>query len=400
MSDLSVAQPITAYSALAAAQFQVELFDTLQAAEAIWRSLEARAVLTPYQGYDWITALLAAGAEQNSRVAVVVIRQAGHVVALLPLGLRKRRGLLEAHVLGTGQSNADWLMAEPGFAPNKADLHRIFALVGQAIGGVDLLSLSNLPRSWNGHANPLLVFDHALAPSNLYTATIGPTPAPYIDHRLSAKRRSNINRGRRRLVEQHGEVRLVRVRDEAMLARVHAAFIEQRGARFAEMGIPNMFAEKPFYKLFGDLTRSGFAHDHPTLCLHALLAGDEIVATSWGLHGGTHYSQYINSTTSGPAARYSLMGILIAELMDALTVIGVLTFDMGLGDFEYKTEWTEAQPVFNAQIALSFKGRVAARAKARLQAGKRLIKQTPALWNAAQWTRKKIFDLRAKRPKL
>jgi CelD/BcsL family acetyltransferase involved in cellulose biosynthesis len=73
---------------------------------------------------------------------------------------------------------------------------------------------------------------------------------------------------------------------------------------------------------------------------------------------------------------------------------------MGLGDFEYKTEWTEAQPVFNAQIALSFKGRVAARAKARLQAGKRLIKQTPALWKAAQWTRKKIFDLRAKRPKL
>ena len=44
------------------------------------------------------------------------------------------------------------------------------------------------------------------------------------------------------------------------------------------------------------------------------------------------------------------MGILIAELMDALTVTGVTTFDMGLGDFDYKTEWTEAEPVFNSLI--------------------------------------------------
>ncbi|WP_108396678.1 GNAT family N-acetyltransferase [Devosia submarina] len=394
MSDVSEIQPRSVSPALAAAPLGVEIFDTLQGAEAIWRSLEERAVATPYQRFDWINALLAAGAEKNSRVLVAVITRNERPVALLPLGLRKHRGLTEAHMLGAEQSNADWLIAEPGFSPSKAELHRIFALVSQAAGGIDLLSLSNLPQTWQGHDNPLLVLDHAPAPSNLYTAVIGPTPVPYIDHRLSTKRRSNINRGRRRLAEQHGEVRMVHVRDDQMLAQVHQAFLDQRGARFAEMGISNMFAQAPFYQLFRDLTRAGFGSERPTLCLHALYAGDEIVATSWGLQSSTHYSQYINSTTSGAAARYSLMGILISELMDALTVQGITTFDMGLGDFDYKTEWTKSEPVFNSVLPLTLKGRIAARARTQLSAGKRLIKQTPALWQTAQHIRRALFKLR------
>jgi CelD/BcsL family acetyltransferase involved in cellulose biosynthesis len=397
MSDVSTAPLLSAAPAQATRLFDVEVFATLEAAEPVWRALEERAVLTPYQRFDWIKALLAAGAEEGSQIAVAVIRQGGHPVGLLPLAVVKRGGLTRAHMLGVHQSNADWLLVEPGFQPGRGELLEIFGQISKELGGIDLLSFSNLPRAWQGHRNPLLVLDHAPAPSNFYTAVIGPTPVPYIDHRLSAKRRSNINRGRRRLVEQHGEVRLVHVQDRDMLVHVHEAFLEQRGMRFAEMGIPNMFAEKPFFRLFRDLAEASFGKADPTLCLHALYTGDEIVATSWGLQSGTHYSQYINSTTSGPAARYSLMGILIAELMDALTMEGITTFDMGLGDFDYKTEWTEAEPVFNSLVSLSLKGRIAARAMAARNAGKRFIKQTPALWQAAQWVRLQNQRLRDRR---
>ena len=37
-----------------------DLFETLAAAEPVWRALEARDVFTPYQRFDWIAALLAA----------------------------------------------------------------------------------------------------------------------------------------------------------------------------------------------------------------------------------------------------------------------------------------------------------------------------------------------------
>lgn len=394
MSDLSATQDRTVSATGVKARYDVAIHRDLASVEAIWRSLEQRCVLTPYQRYDWVAALVAADAEAGSELAIAVIRTGTHALGLLPLALVRSGGLTRAHLLGVKQSNSDWLIAEPGFQPGAEALRDIFRAVSQAVGGIDLLSLSNLPSTWQGHANPLLVLPHAPAASNLYTATIGPTPVPYIEHRLNTKRRSNIKRGMRRLAEQHGEVRLVHVQDATMLERVHQAFLDQRGARFAEMGVDNIFARAPFLDLFRDLTAASFGKHRPALCLHALMAGDEIVATSWGLQSGDHYSQYINSTTAGPAARYSLMGILVAELMDALTVTGITTFDMGLGDFEYKVEWTEPEPVYNSLVPLTLKGRMASATVGWRDAGKRVIKQTPALWRIAQWIRLRLFQLR------
>lgn len=394
MSDLPATHQTTADPIAVATRFDVAVHRELDSVEAIWRSLEQRGTLTPYQRFDWIAALIAAGAEDAGRIAIAVIRRDTRIVGLLPLRLVRRGGLVRAHILGSKQSNADWLVSEEGFAPTATELQTIFTRVSLAVGGIDLLALSNLPRRWQDKPNPLLALDHAPAASNLYTATIGPTPVPYIEHRLSTKRRSNIKRGMRRLAEQHGAVRLVHVRDAETLDRVHAAFLEQRGARFDEMGVDNIFAKPPFPALFRDLAIASFDSERPALCLHALYAGEDIVATSWGLQSGTHYSQYINSTSAGPAARYSLMGILVAELMDALTTSGITTFDMGLGDFEYKVEWTEPQPVFNSLVPLTLKGRLAATAMAGRDAGKRLIKQTPILWRAAQWVRRAMFQLR------
>lgn len=397
MSDLPVTHETSIDQVAVAARFDIAVHRDLASVEDVWRSLEKRGTLTPYQRFDWIAALVAAGAEDPKRIAVAVITRDGTVAGLLPLRLVRQGGLVRAHILGSKQSNADWLLAETGFAPTAAQLKDIFTRISIAVGGIDLLSLSNLPASWQGRANPLLALDHAPAASNLYTATIGPTPVPYIEHRLNTKRRSNIKRGMRRLEELHGAVRLVAVRDATMLAAVQDAFIAQRGARFDAMGVDNIFARPPFVELFRELTLASVDSARPALSLHALFAGEEIVATSWGLQAGTHYSQYINSTSAGPAAKYSLMGILVAELMDALTTTGITTFDMGLGDFDYKVEWTEPQPVYNSLVALTLKGQLAAALMAWRDAGKRAIKQTPALWRLAQAVRRTLFQLRAGR---
>ena len=129
------------------------------------------------------------------------------------------------------------------------------------------------------------------------------------------------------------------------------------------------------------------------MCLHALYAGDTVVATCWGAMAGNPYSQYINSTASGPAAKYSLTAVMIAELMDELNREGITTFDMGLGDFDYKIEWTEPQLVFHSIVPLTARGRLGAVAIAGRAALKRLIKQTPALWQAARWLRLQLRRL-------
>lgn len=380
----------TATSALPALDFV--LFDSLAAAQGEWRALEARAVLTPYQRYDWLKALIASGLETGDGIVIVVIRSAGIGVALLPLVVERRFGIASARILGTVQSNCDWLVTVPEFAPDAASLRTLFGLIGQQVG-IDLLTLLDQPATWQGKTNAVLALGQSPAASNLYVATIGPTPVPYIEHRLATKRRSNIKRGARRLEELYGPVRVVRVNDVAMLDAVHAAFLTQRGARFEEMGVRNIFADPAFVRFFRQLAIEGFNTPRPTLTLHALYAGEEILATCWGAMAGDHYSQYINSTASGPAAKYSLMAVLIAEVMDDLTQSGILTFDMGLGDFEYKIEWTEPQPVFHSVIALTAKGRIAAWGLEQQAALKRLIKQTPAFWNTAKWLRRHLLRL-------
>ena len=85
--------------------------------------------------------------------------------------------------------------------------------------------------------------------------------------------------------------------------------------------------------------------------------------------------------------------ILIGMVMDDLTQAGIVTMDMGLGDFPYKLEWAEREPVFHSTIALTRRGRLAAAVSERQSAIKRQIKQTPWLWDRARRLRQFLFGL-------
>jgi CelD/BcsL family acetyltransferase involved in cellulose biosynthesis len=364
----------------------LKVFDSLAGAEPSWRLLEAHAVLTPYQRFDWIDALVAAGGETDGRIAIIVVFHKGRPVGLLPLIVEKRFGIGCARLLGSHLTNSDWMILDPAIAPmlDRRALTALLAEAGAGAGGFDLVEFSYLPALWQGVANPLLNLPHELAPNNLYYAIIGPTPAPYIDHRIGQKRRANIRRGARRLEEMFGKLELRRVNDAAELDKVHRAFLAQRAERFDQMAVKNIFAEDYFVKFFKSLATRSFNASRPALSFHALYAGDEIVATCCGAFAGNHYSQYINSTASGPAAKYSLIGVLMGELCDELNAAGVVSTDMGIGDFDYKTEWTEPQVLYDSIIPVTARARLLAPLLVSARKAKRIIKQDKRLWALAQ----------------
>jgi len=314
--------------------------------------------------------------------------------ALLPIMVLGRHGVARGHLIGTEISNCDWVPMRSGFALCPELVERMLEAIRQAIGGLDLMSFYNLPARWQGLDNPLLGPQCDPSPNNIYLAEIAASDEPFIDVHLSGKKRANIKRGARRLEETFGPVRLVHVTDGPELRKVHAIFLAQRGERFEQMGICNIFAEPHFQRFFSELALLGFGEQRPALVFHALYAGDEVVATSCGTFSGTHFSQYINSTASGPAAKFSLMGILVAELLDELTRAGITSFDMGIGDFDYKTDWTHAHGLWNRQIPVTAKGRVAAQVLRARQGLKRIIKQNPAFWAFARKVRLTLFRLR------
>lgn len=365
----------------AARPLRFEVFETLAAAEPAWRSFEAHAVLTPYQRFDWVEALLLARGPGKGRLKIILVHETDRPVALLPLVITSALGLRTARIVGWDVGNADWMAVDPAFARgvNRAVLDLLLTEITR-LTGADILALHSQPACWNGLANPLLTLPHQPAPEHFYAAPLS------ID-RLNAKRMRNIGRGRRRLEEAFGPVRMVRADTPDAIATIHAEFLRQRGIRFREMGIANVFAEDGFRRFFEVAARHGLGSPRPVLVMHALFAGDEIVATSIGSYCGNHYSQYINSTTDGPAAKYSLMGLLMFMLIEELRSDGITSIDMGLGDFAYKLDWTDQQVSYDGVIALTPVGQLGGAVLQGFRAAKRGIKQNPTLWRIATTVR-------------
>lgn len=364
----------------------VAVYPSLAAAEPVWRELETRAVMTPYQQFDWIDAYCKAGFDVPDTIAILVLSDKGKAIALIPLGVSRQMGVRQARIIGMPISNCDGLIHDPEYAGKLTSeaLKSAFAALNDAGAGVDIVSFHCLLADWQGHANPLLHFPYAPAPNNLYITALETGESSFIEQALPHKRRTNIRRSQRRLAETLGETSVRMARSAEEIERVHAAFLDQRAKRFERMGVENIFADAPFQRLFRTLAIHSLGQPSPTFRYHALYAGEEIVATSLGITTASHYSQYINSTTDGPAAKYSLMGVMLSALVDELRAEGVISLDMGLGDFDYKADWTRATTVYDSVIAVSPLGGAAAPLLLAARRLKRTVKQTPALWKAAR----------------
>jgi len=364
----------------------IEVYESLDAARADWQELECRAIYTPYQRFDWISAYLQAGFLANGCLRIIVFRDHGKPVALLPLSIVRQQGVMQGRIIGMPISNADSLIFDPAYVnditPNL--LRKAFSGLRAAGQPLDLVSFHSLLKDWRGVTNPLLGFSHAPAPNNFYFETFPQGDAPFIEQSFPHKRRTNIRRSTRRLTEAFGPLSVRLASSEEEVDRFHAAFLEQRGARFAKMGVENVFARPQFQTLFLSLAKQGLGATHPMLHYHALFAGEDILATSLGVYAKGHYSQYINSTTVGEASKYSLMGVLLSMLVDELRADGIAVFDMGLGDFDYKTDWTQPAVVYDSLIPVSPLGSLAVPVLSGARKLKRTIKQTPALWKIAR----------------
>lgn len=359
----------------------VQIHGSVIAAEPAWRILEVHGAYTPYQRFDWIKSYLEAGFEPAPELAVMVLSDADRPVALLPFQIVRRFGVRTAQIIGMPISNGDGMVFDPDrsalLAPRA--LRKCFAQLP-----VDIVSFHCVAAKTGALSNPLLALGGDPAPDNLYVNDLVPGEAPYIEQSLPHKRRTNIRRSQRRLEEHFGPVRLHRAASVQDVDAILNIFLDQRGRRFVQMGVENIFARPAFRRFFRDLAIESLAQSRPAISVHALYAGERIVATSIGTFGPGHYSQYINSTDTGEASRYTLMGVALSLLVDDLRAGGITSLDMGLGDFDYKTDWTHRETVFDIVLPVSSLGRIAAPLLRAARKLKRRIKQTPAFWRVAR----------------
>ena len=377
------------------APLTAHVFRHLKDAETTWRALETVAVTSPYQRFDWIAAYLDAGFEKHAAIRIVALYAGDVTIALLPLTVKSRMGASIAQIIGMPISNMDGLVFDPAYRDRLTPDAIMIMLnaVGQSGIEIDLAAFHCVVENWGGYDNPLMALPHAVAPNRLYFEPLHPSDGEE-GHRLPKRRRKNIRYSYRKLESEFGPLRLKRADTAQDVLEIESQFLAQRTRRFAQMGVDNIFAQPAFRKFFTRLASDQVGNGCPALAFHALYAGETLVATAVGAYANTHYSHYMNSTTDGDASRYSIIGVMLTLLVDELRAQGIESFDIGLGDFDYKTEWSTPQTVYDCLLPLNARGRLAAPALFAARALKRTIKQTPALWRAARAAQSRLSAMR------
>src|SRR5205085_5646597 len=116
------------------------------------------------------------------------------------------------------------------------------------------------------------------SPSNGYRLALDPDCEASLKRAFSGETRKKLRKKEKRLGE-FGRVTHLLARSEAEVERILAAFHEQKRARFRELGIANPFEDAAARGFVRAAALAGLAEGRPAIELHALVAGDRIVAT-------------------------------------------------------------------------------------------------------------------------
>lgn len=392
VADLAPSLPPTALQReQARAWSRIGVTDDIAALEADWRALEASALLTPYQAYDWVRPYVeTVGRAEGMTFRFVRIEGGrGELLALLPLVITRRLGTRFAEFIGGKHANYHMALYRPEFAQalDAAATAALLREIGAAIGGIDALFFVNQPTDWQGIANPLALLAAGASPSRAYKLTLEPGDCEGTLRRSMSKHaRKKLTTKRNRFAE-FGHSALVRAQSESEIERVLDAFLAQKAARFTQMGVPDPFAA-PAIRAFLRQGALGAPGSAPAIELYSLDLAGQSVATYVGAVQGRRFSGMATSfDLASDAARTSPGEILLVDLIRLKCQAGVTVFDLGVGEARYKTTiCDDKDDLVDTFFPLTAKGHAYARFSAAKRALKRRIKASPLALKLAHRT--------------
>ncbi len=371
----------------ASAAARVEIFDDPSSVLAIWQELAKAAPASAYQTPGFLLPWLATrGAEARIEPLFILQRDGdGTALALFCLGLKNIGPCRAAVFLGEKDSNFNFALFRPGFPSDRAAIIAMFRSAARMMGAKapDLFLLLNQPLDWNGSPNPLAALSRQWSPSFAYQTALARDTEKFLSTKLSKDTRKKLRKKENRLAEIGPVRHLVAGDDSAMRQRIISAFFAQKIARFETRKIDAGFDGEAMRSFVETASQpSGASH----LELHALLCGENIVATYGGATHQAHFSGFFNSFDADPEIAKSSPGdLLLLKLVAAKCAEGVTTFDLGIGEARYKQMvCDEAVPLFDSFVAVTWKGSIAAIVFSLSQRIKRNLKQNRTAFEIAR----------------
>ncbi len=375
-----------------------QVFSDLEAARESWAQFDALGLASPYQSYEFVDAWVrTSGRARNIEPMIVVARdEADRVTALLPFGRMRRGPFWTAEFLGGRDANFKMGLFRPGVAASGeaiADLLRRAA--GMVAPRIDVFWLINQPHAWQGASNPMLALSRLPSPSFGYKSALNRDFDVWLARHYSKAAQKKLRRKARRLSEM-GALASIVAGDEASARAILAAFRRQKAARMRAAWASSGYDSPGAADFFDLAATKNLAGGQQIIELHALLSGERIVATFGGVRrAGRFCGMFISFDTDPEISRCSPGQLLVIETIRNLIARGFTTFDLGVGEGRYKDENCEAEePLFDAALPVSVKGRAFWAAAFLQRRIKRWIKQTPWAWTLADKLRRRAASLR------
>ncbi len=376
------------------ASFSVSHVTNIATVEAEWRTLQSTPAASPYQGYSWVRGWLEHVALPNGLSPIIgIVRSGDNVEAILPLVNETRHGITVSRFVGGSHNNINMPLMGAAFAARATPsmVVDILDCLAADCGGVDVFELTNQPLDWAGQANPFARIRSGKAPDPLYFCALADDFEDFARDRRSAKSLQTLRRKRRKLETEFGPIAVSRAETSESFDRAWAAFMEQRGARFATQGIHNVFQDPEVKAFLESGLKAGLGTERDEdgrLAIQSLSAGDTILATYLTISSGTHVSVVANSITEHESGAKHSPGILLLEhLLKTCCEAGVRTFDLGAGALPYKEEWCDRLDLYNTHLPITPIGSIYATAARANAAAKRHIKANDRLWSLAKSVR-------------
>jgi CelD/BcsL family acetyltransferase involved in cellulose biosynthesis len=265
-------------------------------------------------------------------------------------------------------------------AVTKIGKEELLGVLDQLAGEADILRLTYQPLTWAGTTNPLALLPRQRSPNFGFSGALAHDFDALLRVRTNASDRKKM-RKKARTLAGYGEVRFERARTTHDVRRVLDAFFKQKSARMRTLGIPDVFATPGVRRFIEAAASASVRGSNPPVELYALSVDDIIVATMGGIAGGGRFCGMFNSIAQGRYAIESPGEQLILNLVKDCCERGLETFDLGIGEAQYKTLFcSDTEPLFDSYLPLTASGSVLALSFSAGAWLKRTIKQKPALW--------------------
>lgn len=361
---------------------RVEIFDDMVSAEPHWRALQrGKRLATPYQDFDFLSLWhrhVGAGTGITPFI-VTAFNAAGIPLFIWPLGRRTLAGRRVVEFLGGSHANFNMAVWHAD-AVGRIGAEELHQVLDQLVEEADILRLTNQPLTWSGTTNPFALLPRQRSPNFGFSGALSHDFDALLRSRTNASDRKKM-RKKERTLASYGEVRFERARTAHEVRRVLDIFFKQKSARMQALGITDVFADPGVRRFIEAAATEPAAGLEPPIELYALSVNDIIVATMGGIVAGGRFCGMFNSIAQGRYAIESPGEQLILNLVKGCCARGLETFDLGIGEAQYKTLFCgDVEPLFDSYLPLTAGGRVLAKAFAAAAWLKRTIKQKPALW--------------------